>query len=278
MTSEKREPEASERRLTRVEAVAKAIYDHAVKSAVKSIEENKIDYQLIRSVEQNIERESDRSCAIIIFSLIDELMQGLILAECEASVPRLKDRLFDPQSGMLPNTAKRIFFAMALKWISKETFHTLNILRKVRNEFAHTIACDRFDHVKIRGLLSSIASVNKDGFVAALEVALDGLGIPEKFDDALAEYSKKERFFFLVECALTMDRLVREMAVFPEVQRWRIDSGDVVNRYDNLPGIPSNLRGMSHAAMSLMLRAVESTFDSGVKIETSGPGADEEFR
>jgi hypothetical protein len=135
--SEKEGPEASERRLTPLEAAAKAMYDHAVKEAVKSIEEKKIDYQLIRSVEQNIERESDRSCAIILFNLIDELMQGLILAECEASVPRLKNRMFDPQSGMLPNSAKRIFFAMSLKWITRESCHRMNIIRK--NEFAHNI-------------------------------------------------------------------------------------------------------------------------------------------
>jgi hypothetical protein len=110
-------------------------------------------------------------------------------------------------------------------------------------------------------------SLNKDGFEAAMKVALDGMGVPEKFNDVLAEYDKKGRFFFVVECALTMDSLVAEMSAFPEAQRRQINPMDVIRGYESRP---NNLRQMSHRSMSLLLKIVESTFDLGVKIETSG--------
>jgi hypothetical protein len=195
MTSEKREREA--RRLTPLEAAAEAMYDHMVKAAVKSIQKKKIDYHLFRTVEQNIARESDRSCAIILYSVLDELMQGLILEECDASIPRLQNRMFDPQSGMLPNSAKRIFFAISLRWITKETFHKLNIIRKIRNEFAHNILCDSFNHLKVRGLLSSMTPVDKVRLGAAVEAAFAAMGIPEKLGEVLAEHDKKVDSFLL---------------------------------------------------------------------------------
>ena len=162
MPSETRAPPSGEPNLSPREVIAKALYAHMVGEAVKFIEQKHINHQLIRSVAQNMHRESDRSCAIILCSLIDELIQDLILEECNASVPRLKARMFDPQSGMLPNSAKRIFFAVALKWISEDTFHNLNIIRKIRNEFAHDIGCEDLSHAKIRGFLASLAPLNKE--------------------------------------------------------------------------------------------------------------------
>ena len=97
--------------------------------------------------------------------------------------------MFDPQSGMLPNSAKRIFFAVALKWISEDTFHNLNIIRKIRNEFAHDIGCEDLSHAKIRGFLASLTPLNEEQFELMLKAAAfyDG-DEGNKLAEIVAEY------------------------------------------------------------------------------------------
>ena len=39
-----------------------------------------------------------------------------------------------------------------------------------------------------------------------------------KLAEIVAEYEKKGRFFFTIECSFIMDRLVSEICIFPEVK------------------------------------------------------------
>jgi hypothetical protein len=224
----------------------------------------------VRSVGKNLWRESDRSCAIILSSLIDEVIQDLIAQECNNSIPRLKDRMFGAQSGMLPNFAKRIFFVMALKWVTTGTFHNLNIIRKIRNEFAHNIACDIFSYPKIRSFLASISPQHRDLFEASIKPALNDYLSGTTLSDILVEYDKKERFFFVVECTFIIDRLVAEMCVFPEAQRQQISPIDVMRDFESMP---ENLKETKRGTARLLLYTAGSTFGLGFYLERRSDAA-----
>jgi hypothetical protein len=273
MPSETREPLEGERGLSPLDHAAIALYEELVKHAIKLIEQKQINYQLVRSVAENIKRESDRSCAIILGSLMDEVIQDLILEECNATVSRLRARMFDPQSGMLPNMARRIFFAVALEWITQGTFHNLNIARKIRNEFAHNIACENFNHAKIRGLLASISPCHKKQFEAMVRAAITTASQTDKSIDesktenVIAEYDKRGRFFFIAECGCILHDVVTEMCVFPEAQRKGINPRDIVSRgFDRMP---DNLRRMSRSTARLILETVNATFQ--LRIDLTAP-------
>jgi hypothetical protein len=155
-----------------VEAAAKAFYEYQVNAAVRSIDDRKtVGLDLIRSNTPHLGKERDRSCAILMFSLIDDLTQQLILQECNQDIPRLKDRLFGT-SGMLPTASDRFFLVFALGWISNHVFHNLRIIRKIRNKFAHELSCNRFDLSIVKSRASSIAPTHRVQFEAALRAAM----------------------------------------------------------------------------------------------------------
>jgi hypothetical protein len=215
------------------EHVAKALYSHHVGEAVRSVDERKtIPLELIRSTAERLTQESDRSCAIIMYNLIDDLTQELILQECNPEISGLKNRLFG-QFGMLPNSANRFLFLFALGWISRDVFHNMNIIRKIRNEFAHNILCDSFSCDVIRSYATSIAPTH----VSQLERVLDTAHAydPTKLtrdqvDLILRSYHDRKRLFFVLEASFLMNELIGQICVMPEARRQRVHLTHVLVR------------------------------------------------
>ena len=80
--------------------------------------------------------ESDRACAILGAALLDARLESLYNRRFQFS----KDELLSG-NGPLSTFSTRIRLAHALAWISDDVQYDLNIIRSVRNDFAHN-----FDH------------------------------------------------------------------------------------------------------------------------------------
>lgn len=80
--------------------------------------------------------ESDRACAILGAALLDARLESLYNRRFQFS----KDELLSG-NGPLSTFSARIRLAHALAWISDDVQYDLNIIRSVRNDFAHN-----FDH------------------------------------------------------------------------------------------------------------------------------------
>jgi DNA-binding MltR family transcriptional regulator len=63
------------------------------------------------------------------------------------------------QNAILGTVNAQIKMAAALYWITKPTYNNLDLLRKIRNEFAHRHTAVDFSDNVIRGLLSSMDPV-----------------------------------------------------------------------------------------------------------------------
>jgi hypothetical protein len=82
-----------------------------------------------------IGRESDRGCVLVAGSVLDEGLEQLLRAEMPED-PKLLGELFN-NSGPLASFWARSRAALALGYITKDTFEDLEIIREVRNRFAH---------------------------------------------------------------------------------------------------------------------------------------------
>jgi hypothetical protein len=80
--------------------------------------------------------ESDRACAVLGAALLDARLESLYNRRLRCS----KNELLS-SSGPIGAFSARIRLAHALAWISDDVEHDLNVIRSVRNEFAHN-----FDH------------------------------------------------------------------------------------------------------------------------------------
>lgn len=84
---------------------------------------------------------SDRSCVIVVASIIDELLGQLIRARL-APNPSSTDTLFDGPNAPLASLSARIDLSYRIGIISSKLCRDLHIVRRLRNHFAHSVqAC-----------------------------------------------------------------------------------------------------------------------------------------
>jgi DNA-binding MltR family transcriptional regulator len=95
---------------------------------------------------KELESESDRAVALIASSLVDHALVDLIRTKLiELTEPEVDD-LFYERHSTLGTFSNRIDVAYALGLIDKSEYDDLNIIRRIRNTFAHAVKYISFKH------------------------------------------------------------------------------------------------------------------------------------
>jgi DNA-binding MltR family transcriptional regulator len=102
---------------------------------------------------------SHRSFAIVAASMLDELLRKLISAHLVP--PSAGETLLDGPHAPLGSFSSRIDAAYRLGFISSRLARDLHLVRKIRNEFAHTFEDIGFDTAAIEQRVKELAESNK---------------------------------------------------------------------------------------------------------------------
>ena len=105
------------------------------------------------------QRESDRSAAILAAAFLDEAL-GRILKKSMIANKKLTDKLLGPV-GPLGSFGSRILICYLLGRISDEEYRDLEVVRKIRNDFAHKMHGMSFETEGIKGRCSNLILANK---------------------------------------------------------------------------------------------------------------------
>jgi len=232
MNSENRSPLGNDPATVR--RVAEAIYKVQVDSARKLVAETTFDLEEMKRVAGVATTESDRAAAILLFSYAEDVMLKGIRGNVNHDVKGGFDGLVSP-NGLLATASDRITFLATLRWIDKSTYASLNLLRGIRNKFAHHVACDSLSERSIAGMITSMP---------AFERPIIEQTTMKPFD---------QRQTFLARALLTVYRVMHETCILPHALAHQVDPRDVSGGYDDGP---ANLRelGLTVADCILMLR------------------------
>lgn len=118
--------------------------------------------EMISSVIAELEKQSDRGAGIIAASLIEEILELVILMRLR---PLSSDKYRDLFKGNSPLStfAAKIDIAYAIGAINEVTHIQLHLIRKVRNHFAHRIDPLNFEHPEIKQLIRSNELIANSG-------------------------------------------------------------------------------------------------------------------
>lgn len=123
-----------------VDELHRAIAEAEVKRIWKIVEERNLpNPDEFTALLQSLKDESDRAVPIVLHSYLDATLQDLM--EGQMSVEELGGALFD-QNGPLSSSYSRIVLGQALSWLTPDVARELNVLRKIRNHFAHNPFAD----------------------------------------------------------------------------------------------------------------------------------------
>ena len=87
---------------------------------------------------EEFQAESDRACAVLGAAFLDEQLRALLEAFLVNDTKRVPD-LFEDAAGPLATFSSRISMAYALGFLAPSEVRDLDLIRKIRNEFAHQL-------------------------------------------------------------------------------------------------------------------------------------------
>ena len=87
---------------------------------------------------EELKDETDRGCAILAVAWIDHLLERRLGAHFSGGNSDARRKLFDANGPFSPFSAK-VTAAFCLGWLDADLRHDLDVIRKIRNRFAHQI-------------------------------------------------------------------------------------------------------------------------------------------
>ena len=182
--------------------------------------------------------ESDRALSIVSYAYLDSRLRDLFEAALYKDITGGVESLLGPLRPLGTGSA-RIQVAAALFWISPSTYKDFNVLRKIRNEFAHNPAASSLNQERVAGLLSSL-SRSEDAVLQTVEYPLEVPLTPRKV--------------LYIRTVLVGQRLVCEMATAPRAQRLGLHPHTALHQ--GFDGLPESLKSVARAASRLVLRCL----------------------
>jgi len=105
---------------------------------------------------EELKKESDRAAAILVAAYIDSLLRAkLETLFCKGNA-EVRRKLFDDSQGAFATFSAKIDAAYCLGWLEPNVFHDIELIRRIRNQFAHRIHGITLEEPKIKALVSKL--------------------------------------------------------------------------------------------------------------------------
>jgi len=153
---------------------------------------------------EQLKSESDRGSVIVAAALVDESLEQLIKARLAPSNGR-DDELFDTPYAPLSSLSAKIDFAYRAGVIRAQLKSTLHLLRRLRNDFAHSSGTLDFSSHKVQSRIREIFKLNSAILDSVFESVQDKLqsieneNIRATFAKATDKHSSIEKLLELLD-------------------------------------------------------------------------------
>jgi len=219
MSSEGGTNEASEER---VERLAKTLYDAAVTQAREAAAKHEMQLERVTAVFEVAVGESDRSAAILLFALAEDLMLSCMEQHFNLKVPGGWKSVHEG-NGLLATASDRLMLLQLLSWIRPTTAADIRLMKSVRNRFAHHADVRSFEDNKIKGMIASMNDRERAAFSVYPEVER-------------AEWRPlRGRELFLIRGCMTVAQLNVDLAIGPNAREYKVAPEHLEPEFDALP-------------------------------------------
>lgn len=107
-----------------------------------------------------LSHESERGCVIVGAALLDEALEQILKIRLVPS-PEKRDKLFNGAYAPLGSFSAKIDFAYRVGIIGLNRRSILHLIRKLRNDFAHSTLQLSFDSQQVRNRVKELFKLNK---------------------------------------------------------------------------------------------------------------------
>jgi len=217
-----------------------AMVEHLMKEVSAHTYDSRRALRFFRSCEI----ESDRATPVLIFSFIEHALRELFSAHLNPDIEGGVKGLFDA-TGPLATASSRIKMLAAIGWISLKTARDLDIVRKIRNEFAHNPPDDGFSNSKIRLLVEKLSPYEAPLITPEAIKNIQLPPLPETIPI---------RSLFIARTGAAFGMLIEEMLTRPRALSMGLPP-DAVHTYDR-EKMPENITGTVDFAVRIIIESI----------------------
>jgi len=223
--------------------IARAMYGSTVHLVREHASKVDVQHDRLRKVFETARVESDRSSAILIFALAEDLMLDAMKRYLKGEIKGGWDELIGG-NGLLATANDRITLLSLLNWIHPVVYSDLRLLKSIRNRFAHHAEIQGFDDSVIKNWILAMNASE----AAALDAVADA--------EDLRVGALNARQLFLIRSALVITRMVANLAVAPEARSSRVAPGHVEG--ESWDEYPENLKGLFRLSAEIIMAVTAS--------------------
>jgi len=205
-----------------VNTTAGRLYGHHVGIVREEFAAYDIQADRLRKTFAAARTEADRSAAILLFAMAEEVMLHALKEHLHGEVAGGWQDL-SSGNGLLATANDRMTLLALLGWIHPLVYADLRIMKSIRNLFAHHPDVVGFEDKKIRGLISSLSPREK---------------VPLSILEAAQTLTVRQ--IYLIRGGSTLMQLVYNLAFAPAARREKI-SPEHVN-YSDWAQTPKNIQ------------------------------------
>ena len=138
-----------------------------------------IDPELWQKFFDELRTESDRGATILANPWIDNLLERKLKTLFSEGNSATRRKLFDP-NGPFSTFSSKILVVYSLGLIDSDIYHDIDLVRKIRNRFAHEIDCIDLEDPKLRSLIEQFKIPGRhyyDWNELRVSATRDGIGV-----------------------------------------------------------------------------------------------------
>lgn len=156
------------------------------------------------TIEGELYGGSDRARAVLLASFVENALTAFLEAKLRPSYPSGEYRLLFGSMAPLGTFSSKILVAYAFNWTGPDTYHDLDLIRELRNGFAHSRNSFTFETKEVAAVSQKLRSPDWGGsFIPQSYLAT----VPH--DDLKAASDKRHpRTRFLSACHTIAERLL----------------------------------------------------------------------
>ena len=117
--------------------------------------EHLISIEFGKRVAEALSDEFDRACVILVASWADHFLRIKLANEFSDGNSRARSSLFS-SNGPFATFSAKLNVAFCANWIDRDVYHDLNVLRELRNEFAHSIDSHSLNDETFRSKIATL--------------------------------------------------------------------------------------------------------------------------
>ena len=230
------------------------MYGGEVERVRAEVAELDLQSERIRRVLRCAITEADRSAAVLIFALVEDLMLDAFKKNLSDEYIKGGWDEITSGNGLLSTANDRLSLLALLDWIKPSTYSDLRLLKSIRNRFAHHADVGGFDDKNIRSWLGSMNPIEKSILKSIDDIHEDTI------------HTLNARQTFLMRATMVVTELVSNLAIGPKARTSKVAPGHVSS---NWATCPENLREIHRVAAEIVLEVLGEPPSQGSRLASA---------